>query len=84
MSKAVKVELNLTGINELMKSPEMMGIINQAAQQIASAAGEGYETEAAHPISFVAIASVFPATREAKRDNRANKTLEKAAGGVRI
>ena len=84
MSNNVKVELDLAGISELMKSPEMMGIINQAAQQIASAAGEGYETEAAHPISFVAIASVYPATRAAKRDNRKNKTLEKAARGARI
>ena len=84
MSKAVTFKLNLAGLNELMKSPEMMDIENQAAQQIASAAGDGYEVEAAHPISFVAIASVFPATRKAKRDNRANNTLEKAAGGVRI
>ena len=84
MSKKVTFKLNLAGLNELMKSPEMMDIENRAAQQIASAAGEGYETEAAHPISFVAIASVYPATRAAKRDNNANNTLEKAAGGVRI
>ena len=80
----VKFKLRLAGLNELMKSGEMQAVLNSAAAKIAGAAGDGYETEAAHPIRFVAIASVRAATFKARRDNSANNTLEKAAGGVRI
>lgn len=80
----VKFKLDLKGLNELMKSPEMQGVLNDAAQRIAGSAGDGYEVEAAHPIQFVAIASVRAATWKARKDNSENNTLEKAAGGVRI
>ena len=84
MSSDVRFKLDLRGLNALMKSGEMQGILNSAAGQIAGRAGDGYETEAAHPISFVAIGSVRAASWEARRDNNKNATLEKAAGGVRI
>ena len=84
MRKDIEFELSLPGLNALMKSPEMQGVINGAAAQIAAAAGEGYETEAAHPIGFVAIGSVYAATWRAKRDNAKNNTLETAAKGARI
>lgn len=76
----VKFKLNLPGLNELMKSGEMQAILNEKAANIQSAAGDGYEIESAHPISFVAIASVRAATFKARRDNRNNKTLLKASG----
>lgn len=82
MSKIFR--LNLPGLNELMKSGEMQAVINSAAQNIVSAAGDGYEAESAHPISFVAIASVRAATDEARRDNNRNNTLLKAVGGTRV
>lgn len=73
----VKFELNLPGLNELMKSPEMQGVLNSAAAQIAGNAGSGEgSVERAHSISFVAIASV--------RGSNENGDLEKAMGGVRI
>lgn len=74
MSK-VEFKLNLAGLNELMKSGEMQSILNRAAAAIAARAGggDGYAVESAHPISFVAIASV----RGSNKDN----ALEKAAGG---
>ena len=84
MSKDIEFELSLPGLNALMKSQEMQGIINGAAAQIAAAAGEGYEVETAHPIGFVAIGSVYAATWRAKRDNAKNNTLETAAKGARI
>lgn len=84
MSKDIEFELSLPGLNALMKSPEMQSVINGAAAQIASAAGEGYEIEAAHPIGFVAIGSVYAGTWRARRDNNKNDTLEKAARGARI
>ena len=84
MSEKTRFELNLPGLNELMKGPEMQGILNSAASQIAGAAGDGYEAETAHPISFVGIASVRAATWTAKKDNSENKTLLKAVGGAKI
>lgn len=80
----VKFKLNLAGLNDLMKSGEMQAVLNSAASQIASAAGDGYEVESAHPISFVAIAAVHAETYEAKRQNSENNTLLKAAGGVKL
>ena len=80
----VKFELNLPGLNELMKSTEMAEVMNTAADQIVAKCGEGYEVERAHPISFVGIASVRADTIEAKVDNRKNNTILKAAGSVKI
>lgn len=79
-----KFELNLPGLNELMKSPEMTGILNDAAQKIASAAGPGYEVEAAHPISFVGIAAVHARSAKARRDCLETNALIKTAGSVKI
>ena len=84
MADRIKFRLNLPGLNELMKSGEMQSVLNKAAASIASAAGPGYETEAAHPINFVGIASVRAATFEAKRDNAQNNTLLKATGGAHV
>ena len=80
----IKFKLNLAGLNELMRGSEMQGVLNEAANQISGIAGDGYEIEAAHPIRFVAIASVRAESIEAKRDNHKNNTLLKAAGGVKL
>lgn len=82
MSKVFK--LNLRGLNEVMKSAGMQGVLNQAASQISAAAGDGYEIEAAHPISFVAIASVRTDTFKARLDNSRHNSLLKAAGSVKL
>lgn len=84
MSERIRFKLNLAGLNQLMKSGEMQAVLNSAAGQIAGAAGDGYEVETAHPISFVAIASVRAATYEARKENSENNTLLKAAGGARV
>lgn len=80
----VRFKLNLPGLNELMKSAAMQGVLNSAAASISAAAGNGYEVETAHNINFIAIASVRAATGKARKDCNENKTLQKAAGGVRI
>lgn len=82
MSKTFK--LNLSGLNDLMKSGEMQSILNSAAQSIASSSGEGYEVEPAHTISFIAIASVKAATYEARAKNNKHNTLLKSAGGIKL
>ena len=84
MSKNVKFELNLSGLNALMKSAEMQNILDDAAAQIAGFAGDGYEAEKAHPIRYIGIASVRATTHKARLDNSTNNTLEKAVGSVKL
>lgn len=80
----VKFKFNLSGLNELMKSPEMQSILNDAAQRIAGASGPGYEAEPAHPIRFIAIASAYAGSYKARKDNSENNTLLKIADSVKI
>lgn len=82
MGKVFK--LNLAGLNELMKSQEMAAVLDQAANVVAHAVGDGYEIEKAHPIQFVGISAVHASTYKAKLDNSKNNTLLKAVGGARI
>lgn len=84
MSKKYTFQLNLSGLNQLMKSGPMQSALNSAANSIGAMAGDGYEIESAHPISFVAIASVRAATYEARKDNSDNQTLLKAVGSTRV
>ena len=86
MSKDVEFKLNISGLNTLMKSPAMQSVLNTAAQSIAQSAGSGYkaEIEQAHPISFIAIASVKTTNKSSRLDNNKNNTLLKAAGSTRI
>ena len=85
MSKSVRFVLNLPGLNALMKSGEMQSVLNAAAQQKAREAGDGYEAviEQAHPISFIAIASVKTRNKKGRMDNNQNNTLLKVMGGKR-
>ena len=74
----VRFKLNLRGLNELMKSGEMCGVLNSAAAQLArQSGGDGSAgVEYAHPISFVAIASVHGSNKD--------NDMEKGLGGVRV
>ena len=74
----VKFELNLPGLNALMKSPEMCQTLNEAAAQLSrQSGGDGSAgVETAHPISFVAIASVHGSNKD--------NGMEKGMGGVRV
>ncbi len=82
MSKSkVRVELNLAGVNELMKSPEIQDAVLRAGQAVAAAAGEGYAAEV-HQADWVAISNVYAETPEAKRDNLENNTLLRALGST--
>lgn len=81
MSK-VKIELNNAGIRELLKSPEVMALCVESANQVRSRAGDGFEVESYTGFDR-AHAVVFADTPEAKRDNLENNTLLKAVGGGR-
>lgn len=86
MSKKVRVELSLPGINALMKSPEMQAHLRAAGAAVArqaSAMADGAPFDSSvHLASWVAIANVWPASREARQKNYEENTLLKAAGAV--
>lgn len=79
MAKRVEFELDIKGLRELMKGPEMQAALDEAGAAVASAAGGdyGYRT---HVASYVAITNVFPESKEAAKDNLENNTLLKALG----
>jgi len=74
-------KLNLKGLNELMKSEEMQAALLEAGRAVAGSAGSDYSTEV-HTASFVAISNVWPASKEAARDNHKENTLLKAIGSA--
>ena len=73
----VDFRLNLAGLNELMKSPEMKEHLQQAGEAVAIATGDDYGVRV-HDADFVSIANVFPNSKEAAEDNYENNTLLKA------
>lgn len=77
----IKVELNLAGLNKLMKSPEVKAHLQKAGEAVATAAGQGYNTRV-HDADFISIANVYPDTKEAAHDNYKNNSLLKAVGSV--
>ena len=78
MSK-VDFKLNLPGLNELMKSPEMVSVLEQAGNTVATLAGDDYGVRV-HQASFVAIANVYPDSKAAAADNYKNNSLVRALG----
>lgn len=80
MAKA-KFELNLKGLNELMKSAEMQDALETAGQAVASAADGNYDT-AAHMLNYFVQVNVFPADRESAIKNARDNELLKAVGAV--
>ena len=77
-------KLNLKGLNQLMKGPEMAAVLNTAADAVAAAAGDGFGVERSHPLTFDGIASVFAETYEARKACREDDVLKPAVEGVRI
>lgn len=79
----VRFQLNLAGLNELMKSAEMKAILEANGKAVANHAegmsGEAYDTRV-HDASWVSICNVFPATDEARSENYKNNTVVKALG----
>ena len=81
----VKFELNLPGLNELMKSPAMQAALDEAGAQVASTAGGDY---AASPKTgrFIGFSNVYPNSKQAAHENFKDNTLIKAlsASGLRM
>lgn len=81
----VKFELNLQGLNELMKSPEMQSALDDAGAQVAMIAGSDY---AASPKTgrWIGFSNVYPNSKRAAHENYTQNTLIKAisASGLRM
>ena len=77
----VKFELNLPGLNELMKSSEMQSALLEAGQAVANAAGGEYAAEV-HTANWIAISNVYPNSKKAAHENFTDNTLLKAVGAA--
>lgn len=77
----VKFELNLAGLNQLMKSPEIQGALEAAGAAVAGAADGNYNT-ATHVMNYIAQTNVYPADRDSAIKNSKNNELLKALGAA--
>lgn len=75
----VKIELNSSGIRQLLKSEEVGQMLKQQAEQVRARCGSGYSTDLYQASSRV-IAGVFAETAEAAKQNSRENTLLKALG----
>ena len=77
MAKIAKIKLNSAGVRRLLKSAEMQAICTEHAEEIAARCGAGYAVDSVQKETR-AIATVYPETAAARRDNYRNNTIEKA------
>lgn len=80
MSK-VEVKLNLKGINEVMKSGEIQSACENAARAVGTMSGIETDVQSG-TINYIAYANVYPATKEAAKENFEDNTLLKAVSSV--
>lgn len=81
VNQNVRIELNLRGLNELMKGPEMQDHLQTAGEAVAQAAGSEYGVRV-HVADFVAIANVYPDSEEAAKENFETNRLLEAVSSV--
>lgn len=77
----VGFELNISGLQEIMKSGEMQSALSAAGAAVANAAGKDYGYRV-HTASFVSICNVYPNSKEAAKENFKTNSILKAAGAV--
>ena len=76
----VRIELNVPGIWELMRSPEAKEMCKKHADDIARRLGDGYKTDTFTGMHRV-NASIGPESEEAWRDTLENNTILKTLKG---
>lgn len=77
----IEVELNIGGLNDLMKGAEIQSQLQKAGDAVARSAGAEYASSV-HVASFVAIANVYPNSKKAAKENYESNTLLKAVSSV--
>lgn len=82
---SVNFKLNIKGLNELMKSPEMEAALEEAGNAVARAANGNYGVRV-HQATWVAIANVYPEDKESARKALKNGALTRAlsASGLKM
>ena len=89
MSKVVDFKLNLPGLTQLMKSPEMQAILAQKGAQVAATANGSAQSDRASyststkTINWIAVTTVRADNGAAVHDNLENNTLLKALGSAK-
>lgn len=87
MSDKFRVELNLAGVNELMKRKELQEIMQAFGEQVASrAAGMAADPKAEYEaktktLNWIAVTNIRAVNHEAFEENLENNTLSKALYG---
>lgn len=82
-SGKVRIKWNLDGFRQIRVAPRVQAHIAQLAAEIATRAGDGYETrpvETGEGRTARARVAVLTGTDEARRDNARNQTLLRALG----
>ena len=79
MSK-VRIKLNRAGMRQMLRSPEVLTALGNAADEITGRCGDGYESGSSVGRER-ALAYARAATKEARQDNHDNNTLLKAVRG---
>lgn len=77
----VEFKLNLQGLNELMKSPEMQAVLDEAGDRVCAIAGDGYVTSS-RTGNYIGFCNIYPDDSKAAKDNSQNNTLLKALSSV--
>ncbi len=73
----VRIKLHSAGVRALLKGAEMQKFLDEQAKAAAARCGSGYESRVG-VAKKRAVADIYPATADARRDNYKNNTLEKA------
>ena len=73
----VRIKLHSAGVRALLKGAEMQKILDEQAKAAAARCGSGYESRVG-VAKKRAVADIYPATADARRDNYKNNTLEKS------
>jgi hypothetical protein len=66
MAKKFEFELNLPGLNQLMKSAEMQKVLDKKAKAVQTAAGDGFNHRT-YPINWIAVSTI---SRTRRKQNR--------------
>ena len=73
----VRIKLHSAGVRALLKGAEMQKFLDEQAKAAAARCGSGYESRVG-VAKKRAVADIYPATADARRNNYKNNTLEKA------
>jgi hypothetical protein len=81
----VRFELNLKGLNELMKSSEIQAVLDKAGEQVANAAGSDYAASGKTG-KYIGFSNIYPDSKRAAHENYTQNTLLKAlqSSGLRM